>query len=125
MCGRIDANARSSIIYEFRRKPPVCRARKLRVRKPRLRFKGVCLEPIHQRQIHAHAEHGILRRMQMHVRKALQNQPAAIVRKLRAGKFSGRFGKHAGNNTVYNGDVTILRDDGIAKFLCLDDISLY
>ncbi|MPM54799.1 hypothetical protein SDC9_101579 [bioreactor metagenome] len=71
--GRIDANPRGAVFDKLRGKAGIHLAREAAVRKARFGFEGIGLEPVHQRQIHAHAEHRILRRVQMHVRKTLQD----------------------------------------------------
>ena len=49
------------------------------VGKARLGLEGVGVEPVNERQIHAHAEHGILRRVQVHIDERRHDELVAVV----------------------------------------------
>ena len=53
---------------------------KVRVGEPGLGAEGVGIQPIQQRQVHAHAQHGILGGMEVHIRKGLHDEPVAVIR---------------------------------------------
>ena len=49
------------------------------VGKARLGLEGVGVEPVNERQVHAHAEHGILRRVQVHIDERRHDELVAVV----------------------------------------------
>ena len=59
---------------------------KLPVREPGLGGEGIAVEPIQQRHVHAHAHHGVLGRVQVHVREGLHHQPVAVIHHGTGGK---------------------------------------
>ena len=90
-------------------KRAIVHPRVIEIGKPCLRAECVGVEPVEERQIHAHAEHRILRCVQVHVTERLQDQRVAVIRKLsRFEPLRQRF-EHALDHTVgIQHDVTVL-----------------
>ena len=105
-----DAHARGAVFDERLRK--VCKdlARKTGVGKARLGGEGVALEPGQQRRVHAKPQHGVLRRMQVHVRKRLEDQPVAEMLHRRVRKPGRARGGYARDHAVAQGDVAVFHD---------------
>lgn len=51
------------------------------VGKPGLRAEGISIQPVQQGQVHPHAQHGVLGRVEMQVREGGHDEPAAVAAK--------------------------------------------
>ena len=99
-----------SVFGKLRRQLAVDLPGKAGVGKFCLGGEGVGIQPFEQRQIHAHAQHGILGRVQVHIGEGLQNQIAAAVLHGATGKLRRQCLIHALNDAVHSHQIAVFGD---------------
>lgn len=95
----------------------------VRVGKPRLGGECVGIQPVQQRQIHAHAQHGILGRVKMHVRKGLHDEPVAEVPHLGVCQLLRQLSVQAGDHTVLQHKAAVLQNVQPPHLRRMDDVA--
>ena len=103
--------------------PAVDAAGVVQISEPRLGGERVGVEPVQQRQVHPHAQHGVLGRMEMHIREGLHDNAVAEVADLRALQMGGQIGIKAGNDAVLQHQAAVLENVQAAHGGRVDDIA--
>ena len=81
----------------------------VRVSKPGFCRERVGVEPIQQRAVHPHAQHGILGAVEMQVRKGLDDQIVPVILHGGPGVLLRQHRIHAGNDAVFSDEITVFR----------------
>ena len=81
----------------------------VRVSKPGFCRERVGVEPVQQRAVHPHAQHGILGAVEMQVRKGLDDQAVSIVLHRRPGILLRQHRIHPGDDAVFSDEITVFR----------------
>ena len=95
----------------------------VRVGEPGLRGERVGVQPVQQLQIHAHTQHGILGRVEVHVRKGLHQQPVAVVPQLRLRQLLRQHRVDAPDHAILQHHVAPLQNGQLPHFRRVDDIA--
>ena len=80
-------------------------------------------QPLQQRQIHAHAKHGILGGVQVQVRKGLQDQGIAVILNGQTLQIGGQCLINTPDDAVLGYQIALFRDFQTAKCGGGDDSS--
>ena len=96
----------------------------VRVGKPCLRGKGIGVQPLQQRQIHAHAQHGVLGGVEVHIRKGLHHQCLTVIHQRRRSIFQWQPVIDAPDHAVLQHQIALLRDLQLPQRRGLHDVSL-
>lgn len=118
------ANARRAARDEVARELFVNAAGVVAVFKARLGLERVGVEPVDQRQIHAHAEHGVLRRVQVHVDKRRHDEAITVVDDFRVGVLRHGLFNALDAAVVMQDEAAVLDDLELAERRCGNEIAL-
>ena len=121
--GREHAHPRGAAGDEVSGQPPVHPAGVVRVGEPRLRGKRVGVQPVQQLQVHPHAQHGILRRVEVHVHEGLHQQPVAVVSQLCPLQLPGQIGTDRLYHAVLQHQAAVLQDGQLPHLRGVNDVS--
>ena len=96
------------------------------VREPGLCGKGVCVQPVQQGQVHAHPQHGVLGRMEVQIRKGLEDQRVSPVLHRGTGVLLGQRPVHTPDEAVLGHQISArqgiqLSQGGSGQNSSLDD----
>ena len=98
-------------------------AGKVRVCEPGLGAEGVGIQPVQQGQVHAHAQHGILGRVEVHIHKGLHDEPVAVVRYGGGGQGLGQRVIDPLHHAVLQHQIAVLPDVQLPQPGSLDDVA--
>ena len=121
--GREHTDAGSAVGDQVCSQPTVDTAGVVQISEPRLGGERVGVEPVQQRQIHAHAQHGVLGRMEMHIREGLHDEAVAEVAHLGDLRALGQLRVQTGDNAVLQHQAAVLENVQAAHGGRVDDIA--
>ena len=98
-------------------------AGKVRVCEPGLGAEGVGIQPVQQGQVHAHAQHGILGRVEVHIHKGLHDEPVAVVRYGGGGQGLGQRVIDPLHHAVLQHQIAVFPDVQLPQPGGLDDVA--
>ena len=123
MEGREHTDSGGAVGDQVCSQPAVDAAGIVQVGEPRLRGERVGVEPVQQRQVHTHAQHGVLGGVEVHICERLHDNAVAEVADLRALQMGGQIGIKAGDGAVLQHQAAVLENVQAAHGGRVDDIA--
>lgn len=121
--GREHTDAGGAVGDQVGSQPAVDAAGIVQISEPRLGGERVGVEPVQQRQVHPHAQHGVLGGVEVHIREGLHDDAVAEVADLRALQMGGQIGIKTGDNAVLQHQAAVLENVQAAHGGRVDDIA--
>lgn len=117
-------DARRAVGDEFAREFGVDGAGVIGIAETRFGFECVGIEPIEQRQIHTHAEHGVLRSVEVHIAERWRDELVGHIDSFAMAPFGWQIFSDIGDDVVVEGDVAIFKDFEFSEFGGMNDVSM-